>query len=416
MVSPERVLDQSMELNSKDGAFSKLKNKKRFVSIAIIAATAAILCAILPGPLGGLKYYPVKHQIAPLKSVLPKWPSRNDSLLQFASIEFQDRLFGPESIEFDPQGNGPYTGLGDGRIVRWMPDRGWETFALSSINWNREECDNGDDPRRRVRNEHVCGRPLGLRFDPRSGDLYIADSYYGLLVVGPKGGIARPLVSEVEGIPIKFANDLDVHPNGSVYFTDTSTRWNRRLHHMVIVEGENTGRLLRYDPNTGNAVVVLRGLAFANGVQLASDQSFLLVVETTNCRVLKLWLKGNLTGTLEVFADLPGYPDNVRINDKGQFWVAIDCCRNRIQEIMSSTPWLKSLVFRVPVPLSWIMYVVGEKMYSVAALFDKRGRLLRRLEDREARIVKLISEVYEKDGKIWFGTVVHDQITSFILP
>ncbi|EFJ07638.1 hypothetical protein SELMODRAFT_448383 [Selaginella moellendorffii] len=373
-----------MELNFKDGAFSKLKNKKRFVSITIIAATAAILCAILPGPLGGLKYYPVKHQIAPLKSILPKWPSRNDSLLQFASIEFQDRLFGPESIEFNPQGNGPYTGLGDGRIVRWMPDRGWETFALSSINWNREECDNRDNPRRRVRNEHVSGRPLGFRFDPRPGDLYIADSYYGLLVVGPKGGIARPLVrggrdsyqvcqrsrcSSQSTLPTQARAGIAVDLPCSL----SRSFLPEMLHHMVIVEGENTGRLLQYDPNTGNAVVVLRGLAFANGVQLASDQSFLLVVETTNCRVLKLWLKGNLTGTLEVFADLPGYPDNVRINDKGQFWVAIDCCRNRIQEIMTSTPWLKSLVFRVPVPLSWIMYVVGEKMYSVVALFDKRG-------------------------------------------
>ncbi|EFJ11039.1 hypothetical protein SELMODRAFT_426700 [Selaginella moellendorffii] len=320
-----------MELNFKDSTFSKLKNKKRFVSIAIIATTAAILCTILPGPLGGLKYYPVKHQIAPLKSVLPKWPSRNDSLLQFTSIEFQDRLFGPESIEFDPQGNWPYTGLGDGRIVL---DRGWG---------NREECDNRDDPRRR----------------------------------GARPGIAVDLPCSLSR---SFLPEM--------------------LHHMVIVEGENTGRLLQYDPNTGNAVVVLRGLAFANGVQLASDQSFLLVVETTNCRVLKLWLKGNLTGTLEVFADLPGYPDNVRINDKGQFWVAIDCCRNRIQEIMSVTPWLKSLVFRGAGSLE----------------LDYRGQLLRRLEDREARIVKLISEVYEKDGKIWFGTVVHDQITSFILP
>jgi hypothetical protein len=29
-------------------------------------------------------------------------------------------------------------------------------------------------------NEHVCGRPLGLRFDKRTGDLYIADAYFGL--------------------------------------------------------------------------------------------------------------------------------------------------------------------------------------------------------------------------------------------
>ncbi|KAH0928396.1 hypothetical protein HID58_014123 [Brassica napus] len=31
--------------------------------------------------------------------------------------------------------------------------------------------------------EHVCGRPLGLRFDKKTSDLYIADAYFGLLVV-----------------------------------------------------------------------------------------------------------------------------------------------------------------------------------------------------------------------------------------
>ena len=75
--------------------------------------------------------------------------------------------------------------------------------------------------------EHRCGRPLGLRFHKETGDLYIADAYYGLLVVGPEGGLATPLVTHVQGKPILFANDLDIHKNGSIFFTDTSKRYNR---------------------------------------------------------------------------------------------------------------------------------------------------------------------------------------------
>ena len=45
--------------------------------------------------------------------------------------------------------------------------------------------------------EHVCGRPLGLRFDKKSGDLYIADAYLGLQVVGPIGGLATQVITEV---------------------------------------------------------------------------------------------------------------------------------------------------------------------------------------------------------------------------
>lgn len=75
--------------------------------------------------------------------------------------------------------------------------------------------------------ESLCGRPLGLRFDKRSGNLYIADAYHGLLVVGPEGGIATSLSTHAGGNPILFANDLDIHNNGSIFFTDTSKKYNR---------------------------------------------------------------------------------------------------------------------------------------------------------------------------------------------
>lgn len=51
-----------------------------------------------------------------------------------------------------------------------------------------------------------------------------------------------------------------------------------------MLEGEASGRLLRYDPPTKSTHVVLDGLAFPNGVQLSKDESFLLFTETTNCR------------------------------------------------------------------------------------------------------------------------------------
>lgn len=91
-------------------------------------------------------------------------------------------------------------------------------------------CANGVDSTTRKQHKHEvrCGRPLGLRFHRERGKLYIADAYYGLVVVGPEGGVATPLATHVEGRPILFANDLDVHSNGSIFFTDTSMRYTRR--------------------------------------------------------------------------------------------------------------------------------------------------------------------------------------------
>lgn len=83
--------------------------------------------------------------------------------------------------------------------------------------------------------EHVCGRPLGLKFDKKTGDLYIADAYFGLQVVGPTGGLATQLVAEVEGKPLLFTNDMDIDEDKDViYFTDTSTSFHRRyvIYHL----------------------------------------------------------------------------------------------------------------------------------------------------------------------------------------
>lgn len=92
-----------------------------------------------------------------------------------------------------------------------------------------EICDPKPSALSYQRNEHICGRPLGLRFDKRTGDLYIADAYMGLLKVGPEGGLATPLVTEAEGVPLGFTNDLDIDDDGTVYFTDSSISYQRRF-------------------------------------------------------------------------------------------------------------------------------------------------------------------------------------------
>nr|XP_004290318.2 PREDICTED: protein STRICTOSIDINE SYNTHASE-LIKE 13 [Fragaria vesca subsp. vesca] len=390
------------------------------VLFLILVLGFVIMDPLQIGPLGGHEFKPVKHSIAPYNKVMERWPKDNLSRLGLGKLEFEDEVFGPESLEFDALGRGPYTGLADGRVVRWMgPDVGWETFALVTANWSEQVCAKGNESTtyKQWKHEKRCGRPLGLRFDKVTGNLYIADAYYGLLVVGPEGGLATPLSSQdVEGNPILFANDLDIHTNGSVFFTDTSKRYNRVDHFLILLEGESTGRLLRYDPPTKTTYVVLDGLAFPNGVQLSQDQTFLLFTETTNCRLTKYWLEGPKSGTVELVADLPGFPDNVRMNEKGQFWVAIDCCRTPAQEILSHNPWLRSVYFRLPIRMNYLARLMGMKMYTLISLFDDKGEILEVLEDRKGEVMKLVSEVRESKGKLWIGTVAHNHIATIPYP
>lgn len=41
------------------------------------------------------------------------------------------RAVGPESLVFDPNGEGPYTGVADGRILKWNGGE-WVEFAVTS--------------------------------------------------------------------------------------------------------------------------------------------------------------------------------------------------------------------------------------------------------------------------------------------
>lgn len=131
---------------------------------------------------------------------------------------------------------------------------------------------------------------------------------------------------------------------------------------------------------------------------------------------MKYWLEGPKTGTTEVVADLPGYPDNVRINEKGQFWVAIDCCRTPAQELLSHNPWFKSIYFRLPIRMSILARPMGMRMYTVIALLSEDGEILEVLEDRKGAVMKLVSEVREADGKLWIGTVAHNHIATLPYP
>ncbi|PNX59247.1 strictosidine synthase 1-like protein, partial [Trifolium pratense] len=74
----------------------------------------------------------------------------------------------------------------------------------------------------------ICGRPLGLGFNDQTGDLYVADAYFGLVKIGPNGG---GNVTQLGGptqanSTTRFADGLDVDPDtGIIYFTIANTNY-----------------------------------------------------------------------------------------------------------------------------------------------------------------------------------------------
>ncbi|KAF5474242.1 hypothetical protein F2P56_006157 [Juglans regia] len=310
---------------------------------------------------------------------------------------------GPESLVFDANGEGPYTGVADGRILKWQgDDRGWADFAFTTS--ARKECFRPLAPEL----EHLCGRPLGLRFEKKTGNLYIADAYLGLQVVGPGGGLATQVVTEVEGQPLRFTNDMDIDEHEDViYFTDSSTSFQRRQFMSSILSGDKTGRLFKYDKSSKVVTVLLKGLAFANGVSLSIDRSFVLVAETTTCRILRLWLQGPNAGNVDIFAELPGFPDNVRRNSRGEFWVALHAKKGHLARWILYNSWVGKTLLQLPLSFKQLhSLLIGGMAHATAIKLSEEGKVLEVLEDCEGKTLKFISEVEEKDGKLWIGSVL----------
>ncbi|CAM6120204.1 unnamed protein product [Calypogeia fissa] len=348
------------------------------------------------------------------------WPADPANRLLGTQLFSTIGVPGPETLVWDLQGRGPYTGVADGRVIRWNEENGsWETFAYVSPYWTEELCTN-QDSRKYQENlalERICGRPLGIKFHPVSGALFIADAYFGLAMVGSEGGQADLFSNESEGVTHKFTNDLDIHEDGAIYYTVSSLRRTRSECQILLMEGDNSGRLLKYDPETKNTTVLLHNLRYPNGVALSKDGNFLLIASTTNNRVWRYWLQGSKTGTLEDFADQPGYPDNVRSTEDGDFWVAIHSRRTNTHVWLCHHQRIAHFIYPFQQTYETLGRFIAGKPTPMAIKYDKFGVVIDVLEDRlQSSHAQLLSNVQERDGKIWLSSVFTPLISFYVLP
>ncbi|GAB2646875.1 SMP-30/gluconolactonase/LRE family protein [Prescottella soli] len=230
---------------------------------------------------------------------------------------------GPEDVAVDGDGR-VITGGDDGRIWRFDADGRATELA------------------------HTGGRPLGVEVLD-DGRFLVCDSRRGVLRVDETGRV-EVLADEALGRPLLACNNSAVTRDGVVYFTDSSSRFTVEDHRLDMLEHSGTGRLLRFDPRTGEMDLLADGLQFANGVGLARDESYVVVAETGSYRIQRVELTGPRTGTVSVWADnLPGIPDNVTSQTAdGIFWVALYSPRMRLLDGMAPYPGLRVLAANLP--------------------------------------------------------------------
>jgi sugar lactone lactonase YvrE len=295
----------------------------------------------------------------------------------------------PKDILVD-RGGRLYAGVRDGRIHRWpsgYPAAGGRPEVFADTH----------------------GRPSGLGLDPCDGTLVVCDAERGLLRVDARGRVEL-LADELGGVPLRFANHPAVRADGTVFFSDSSTRFGPANQRLDMLERRPSGRVLARSPS-GSLDLLADGLYFPNGVALSPDASYLLVAETSANRVSRVWLAGWRAGQREVVLDnLPGHPDTLAEVGDGSYWMALPSLRVPPAERLLPYPRLRRAFARLPERL-----MPRPARYGLVARIDGDGRVLQTLHGPAGRYGE-ITGVREHCGWLYLGSLAETAVARVRLP
>ncbi len=314
-------------------------------------------------------------------AVLPLSPSPAITRGSGSPYMQNDRLVGAEAIGLD-QVEGPedvildrhdrlYGSTRDGNIIRFSGERfeKREVFA------------------------HIGGRPYGMQFD-KDENLIVCIGGMGVYGVKPSGEVfkvtdetGRTWTKLNDDSRVRMADDLDIAPDGKIYFSDCTTRYEASNYPLEIVEGRPNGRVLCYDPATGKTKKVIKSFYFPNGICVTHDARSVLIASTTDCRIYRYWLAGPRAGATEILIDeIPGHPDNINRASDGNYWLALVGVRTPSFDLsMRKASFRRRMAKQVPLD-EWL----GPNLnYGCVVKFDDAGNVLEFVLGSDRRVARV---------------------------
>jgi ribose transport system permease protein len=342
---------------------------------------------------------PIYHRMGETQSAVPDSGSAyalNNKISQTEYIGLGE-LEGPEDVILDRDDH-LYCGTRHGEIIRFFaPDyKRSEVFA------------------------HTGGFPLGLAFDKR-GTLLSCIGAMGLYGISKSGEVkqlsaetSRSYTSIVDDARLRDPNDLDVGPDGKVYFTDSTTRYDAHDWAIDSIEGRPTGRLLVFDPATGETKTLLNNYRYSNGVCMAHDGKSLFFAESWACRVHRYWLEGPKAGSAEcVIKDMPGYPDNINRASDGNYWMAWLGMRTPSFDLALRHPGFRKRMTRRLPQDEWLFPNINT---GGVVKFDDDGRIVETLGDMTGTSHPMVTSMREHKGYLYVGGILNNRIGRYKLP
>lgn len=320
--------------------------------------------------------------------------AQNDRLKDAEAIGL-GQIEGPEDIVFDRSDN-LYTVNRTGGIVRFFaPDyRRSEVFA------------------------QIGGRPLGITID-KDENIIVCVAFMGVYGVSPQGKIfkiadrtTRTFLRPKDDSVLHVADDLDIGPDGKIYFSDATSRHDDWA--LDGLEARGNGRMVVVDPSTGGTRTIVPRMPFPNGVCVAHDGRSVLFASTWQCRIYQYWIEGEKKGTCEILIEnLPGYPDNINRASDGTYWLALAGIRAPVYDLVMADPALRLRMVKQIPPDEWMCPGLNN---GCIVRFDDAGTVLESLWDPKGESHATITSMREHKGHLYIGGLENNRIGRIPLP
>ena len=192
--------------------------------------------------------------------------------------------------------------------------------------------------------------------------------------------------------PLHYCNDIDIDVDTdtdatTIYYSsstansavvyDAKERYYDTLRGFLLVwtGGDVSGRVFSYNVNTHTTTLLVDNLYYANGVVVAKDGSFLLIVDTVGLRVLKFHLRGERAGSLDVYIDhLPGFPDGITKSADGlSYYVSLVSPLTPFFTYGKSRAARYAIAWATAGPFAWVFSGLIKKFGCILHVVDNAG-------------------------------------------
>lgn len=276
-----------------------------------------------------------------------------------------------DSIAIDSVGK-RYAALKDGRIMHWYQGNDASLFI------------------------QLQGNPAGISFDLFDNLYVVTESTGDLIKIDENKNVFRLKSFSVKNNEKKHLNDVAIASNGNIFATQSTKKWSIAESNKAGVEHHNDGVIHFWKNDSATPKTFYENLSFPNGIVMSHDEKSVLVAETLEYKISRIWLTKENYGKKEILIEnLPGYPGDLAVSADGKsYWCTMFETRKNLPLLdkIISSKFLKNIFLRMP--SNWLPKPRGTPFVF---RFNDDGKVLQTLQSTQDTLPGFSSVIETKN-------------------